>query len=80
VLRVMVCSGHFVSLQMSKLQFNVLVREVVLMQDRGCQSAETVAGHPARVAKTIQGKQNRIVADGLVFVERARENKPAVPR
>ena len=79
VLGVIVCSSHFVALQVSELQFNVLVREVVLMQDSGSQSAEAVAGHSALIAKMIQSEQNRIVAHRLVLIVRARKNKSSVP-
>src|SRR5580698_7552801 len=74
---VIVCSGHFIALQMSELRFNVFIWEVVLMQDRGCQSAKTMTGHPTLITKTIKRKQNCVVAHWSVFVMRARENEPA---
>jgi len=70
---VIVGSEDGISLSVGKLQFNVLMRIALLMQNGGGKSPEAVAGHPALESHPLQGSQDGVVAHGLLRVVISRE-------
>jgi hypothetical protein len=74
-----VCGADGIARRVGKLQFNVLVRVALLVQDRGSESPETMSGHPALVSHALKSFQNGIVAHGLLRVAVSGEEPIAFP-
>jgi hypothetical protein len=65
---------------MSELQFNVLVLVALFMEDRRCDTSEPVSRHTRVVAHSINGEQQRVVADGLASVSVAGKQELSISR
>ena len=64
---------------MGKLQFDMVMRPTLLMQDRACDASETVAGHHALIAHALERKEYRVIAHGLSMVDIPREEQIPAP-
>src|SRR5882757_8130329 len=76
IFRIVVGSTHFVTVLMSELQFNVLV--ALLVQDRRRDAPKPVSGHAGVVTHSIDGKQERVVTNGLARIAVTGEKEFAV--
>ena len=57
-----------VTILMRQLQLDVLVREALLVKNRGGYASKSVPCHPAPVSHPVQREQQRVVAHGLLRI------------
>src|ERR1039458_6080792 len=76
---VVVCGAHGITGSVCKLQFNMLVRVPLLMEDRRGQTTKAMSGHAALVVHAFQCFQDGVVAHGLPGAAVTEEKPFAAP-